>query len=490
MHAPYMSEIKIARPAALGGGEWDLSELNSITVLFGKNGSGKSLLLRAWRDQNPDSHHYVVPERTGELNYQANYLTQQLSGAQRGSQSSRNYISEYRSQIVARIQAYFSARGNVRGNKLPGDPGDLERLLGQLIPDFEVELKSGNPPYKFVRTSDARPIQNVDEMSSGEAQLLTIGLDILTIAAIWDIEERSTRLMLVDEPDAHIHPDLQVRFADFLISVGKKFKLQTVVATHSTTLMAAIGQFGNDSASTLYLDRTRSKFKAQKFTEITKELAACLGGHALMGPLFGVPILLVEGDDDYRIWSQVPRYHGVSFAAIPSNGEEIKRYQRTLEQIFSSLQESGSPVAGYALIDHDKGKPHPNSSNPQDHVKFIQLACHESENLYLSDEVLALLGLTWQDAKEAVINQASNFGNKANQLRAVEMCDRKTADIKNIIEEISRILDSKNIHWTVRVAQAIGRNRPNGQLGEFIGDEVISALWHSEPLSTKQTSEH
>ena len=35
-----------------------------------------------------------------------------------------------------------------------------------------------------------------------------------------------------------------------------------------------------------------------------------------MGPLFGVPLLLVEGDDDYRIWNEIPRHHITSFAVI------------------------------------------------------------------------------------------------------------------------------------------------------------------------------
>src|SRR5687767_2265394 len=111
-----------------------------------------------------------------------------------------------------------------------------------------------------------------------------------------------------------MHPDLQARFADFLVQVSHRFKLQTVVATHSTTLLAAIGQFADADAAVVYLDRTKSTFIGQAFTSEMKELAACLGGHALMGPLFGVPILLVEGDDDYRIWSQVPRHHITSFA--------------------------------------------------------------------------------------------------------------------------------------------------------------------------------
>ncbi|EHK55533.1 AAA family ATPase, partial [Allomesorhizobium alhagi] len=117
-------------------------------------------------------------------------------------------------------------------------------------------------------------------------------MDVLTIAAIWEIEDRQERLILIDEPDAHIHPDLQVRFADFLVQVAEKYAPQVAIATHSTTFMAALGQFGGNAASVLYLDRRASEFVAQPFDAIMKELSACLGGHALMGPLFGVPLLL------------------------------------------------------------------------------------------------------------------------------------------------------------------------------------------------------
>ena len=37
---------------------------------------------------------------------------------------------------------------------------------------------------------------------------------MIDVAAMWDIAGNTKRLMLIDEPDAHIHPDLQVRFAE------------------------------------------------------------------------------------------------------------------------------------------------------------------------------------------------------------------------------------------------------------------------------------
>ena len=84
--------------------------------------------------------------------------------------------------------------------------------------------------------------------------------------------------MLIDEPDAHVHPDLLVRFADFLKWAATAYKFQCVIATHSTSLLAALGQFGGEDASVIYLDRVSSEFHATPFSDVLKELASCLGG--------------------------------------------------------------------------------------------------------------------------------------------------------------------------------------------------------------------
>ena len=188
MHAPYIQNVSVPRPSDLGGENWNLTNLTNIVAIFGKNGSGKSRLLRAWRDGNPEKTHYIVPERTGELDYQPNYLQRQMSYSHRREDSQRNFTNEYRRQIVARIQAYFSARGDFRGDVLPSRPEDIEDLLGKLLPDFTLELSGiDNPPYKIIRSSDEKLIGNIDNLSSGEAQILTLVLDILTIAGIWEI---------------------------------------------------------------------------------------------------------------------------------------------------------------------------------------------------------------------------------------------------------------------------------------------------------------
>lgn len=474
----YLQEHTVPRPHLPGGGNWVLRNLSHVSVLAGKNGSGKSVLLRSWRDQHQEGVHYVVPERTGEMDFQPHLLQEEMQPSSRRNASVRNFVPDYRRRIIGRIQTYFMIRGNARGGSVaPCSPDELEFLLGLLLPDFEVHLQVGGLPYRLTRVATNQEISNVDQLSSGEAQLLTIGLDILTIAAIWEIEQRQQRIILLDEPDAHIHPDLQARFADFLFKLLDRFSLQFVVATHSTSLLSALGQFGGDRTAIVYLDRTRLEYSARRFDAITKEMASCLGGHVLMGPLFGAPILLVEGDDDYRIWGQVPRHHVLNLSVIPTNGDEIRRYQLALERILGSLSEPQERPVGFALLDGDKSLPTPNPDNRQNFIRYIRLQCREAENLYLTDKVLEAINLTWPIAAVRIKDAHEKFGKHAEFAKSAEEWDRKQVDLKPIMGDLVGILDPKNVPWTTRLAAAIGRQKPAGELAEFLGNDTLTFLW-------------
>lgn len=477
--ALYHSDQILPRHAALGGGQFRLSGMKDVTVLLGKNGCGKSVLLRSWRDKDLDACHYVVPERTGEMDFQPQFMQHEMTGRARREGSARNFVPEYRRRIISRVQTYFMHRGNYRGERpAVGSPEEIEGFLHLLIPDFAVELVVGSPPYVLTRLATGEKIMNVDQLSSGEAQLLTLGLDALTVAAIWRMEQRPTRVLLLDEPDAHIHPDLQARFADFLLRIVDHFAVQVVVATHSTSLLAALVQFGRGRTSVAYMSRNEPDVAAREFDAVMREAAACLGGHVLMGHVFGAPLLLVEGDDDYRIWSQVPRHHVVQLAALPSNGEEIFRYQQALERMFASLRESYQGPVGFALLDGDKGVPERTPHNPQDHIRFLQLACLESENLYVTDSVLKELGCaSWDDAAARIVARAPDFGNKATELAQAATWDRRRVELKRLIDEVARILDPKNLPWSVRVGKTIGQRKPEGELADFLGPDVMRAFW-------------
>jgi energy-coupling factor transporter ATP-binding protein EcfA2 len=472
----HKNEVTIPRPDYLGGGSWNLRGLNSINVLLGRNGCGKSILLRALRDLSQESSHYIVPERTGDITFEAGLMAESGTSAGRKNRSSSNFSANYRQGVVTRIQAYYTTRGTKKVEDIGHNPEDLMKLLSIILPDFKVSVKSESPFYDLKRVKDDAFVTSVSSMSSGESQLLTIGMDILTIVGVWELDNIENRTLLIDEPDAHIHPDLQIKFADFINIVANEYNVQIVVATHSTTLLSALGQFGKDKVSLLYLRPDKEQLIGEKYNLISKEIASFLGGHLIMGPLFAAPVFLVEGDDDYRIWVQVARSGNVDICVLPCNGEEIKKYRITLEKMFEALSEDIS-LRGLALLDGDKPLPQNHPGSPQNYVPFVQLGCHESENLYLADEVLSELGFSWSEATSKIISEADNYGNKTGQLKAIGGINRKTNDVKNIINEIAEILDPKKLLWTVRLGKLIGRGKPVGMLEEFIGEGVINTLW-------------
>lgn len=104
--------------------------------------------------------------------------------------------------------------------------------------------------------------------------------------------------------------------------------------------------------------------------------------------------------------------------------------------------------------------------------------------------MLATLGgLTWEEAQEKIGAEAAGFGAKEAELRSVINCDRRSHSLKPVIEQLSLILEPKRVHWTVRVAAAIGKNRPAGQIGDFLGKEVITALWGEAALEAAETED-
>ena len=342
---------------------------------------------------------------------------------------------------------------------------------------------NSNPPFEITRLKNEEKIDRVAKLSSGESEILALSLDLLTICGIWELEKQQKRVLLIDEPDMHLHPDLQQNFAHFIFEVLNKFNIQILVATHSTTLLSALGYYGGERTSVIYLNNNIDEQKTIKFNYILKELSVCLGGHALMGPLFGAPILLVEGDDDYKIWSYLPRYQNINVAVIPCGGkDEVKKYQSTLEKLFASLRDEIADPVGFALLDGDETLPSPNDINKQINIKFLKLNCLESENLYLTNEVLGLMGINWETAKEKIQvyieNNPINDKERKEILKNCNNWDIRKEDIKSIINILENIFDEKRLPWTIRVAQGLGKTpKPEGQLADFLGEGLIDALW-------------
>lgn len=479
----YLKSLEITRPPFLGGNNWILKDLTDITVIFGRNTSGKSTLLRNILNQDKKNKHYISPERSGDIIFAPHLMISEMDPARREEERNKNMVIDFRQRVISMLQGYLSKRGAVKGALKDEEatfyPGNLERLISELMPQFKFEITGESQPYKLTRQESGENISRVTQLSSGECEIFTVALDMLSMSAIWELNKQEERVLLIDEPDLHIHPELQQILSKFIVNVMNEFSTQIIIATHSTTLLSSLGYHGREKTSAIYLNNEVEQQKAIKFQKTYQELATCLGGHALMGPLFGHPLLLVEGDDDFIIWSHACRHGRLKFAVIPCNGDEINKYAKTLEKILSSIIESPEKPLTFKLRDRDD-KEIPGTNYNSAYIKSLFLNCREIENLYITDEILAKIGTSWDEAKEKIEKESVEYGQKTEDLKQIITQDRKDVDLKGLINQIAKILDPKLVDWKLRLASYLGKNTPIGQIKDFLGADVISAFWKKE----------
>jgi predicted ATP-dependent endonuclease of OLD family len=91
--------------------------------------------------------------------------------------------------------------------------------------------------------ADATQFRSLEENSLGYNNLLYIA-SILAELVLEVEEERGEetylRLLLIEEPEAHLHPQLQIRLLKHLSSVAKEKGIQVIITTHSTVIASAV----------------------------------------------------------------------------------------------------------------------------------------------------------------------------------------------------------------------------------------------------------
>ena len=224
-----------------------LRNLGHLNVVLGKNGVGKSELLRAldtFLEANPSQYlaKYISPERGGELAYHPSVEANLRSHNAWGSGARRkNRVSEFRNMS-------FSEYRNLELLVL------RKKEVDPSAPEFDLTLDKINAllnHVKIVRRDNADLViyskqfaeaQKTKSMSSGESELVTLAIEILAFC------ERSEHIdhinkkkfLLIDEPDVHLHPDLQVRLVKLIAEATKDKDITAVIATHSTPILTAL----------------------------------------------------------------------------------------------------------------------------------------------------------------------------------------------------------------------------------------------------------
>lgn len=465
--------------------------LKNINVLLGRNGAGKSRFLRkidqALVRSNDFNVRYISPERAGVFKRDGNVMTnmesnphwigdvRRVNQAANFKAASANLLREVETAYLRKLQDNPEVRLNQAKNFRTDRLDSINRLLANLT----ICQEGSNFVFRNFDNEEVQP----DQLSSGESESVSLAVEMMYFFD--NLKEDKFNLLLLDEPDVHLHPDLQARLANFLINLingldnPRREKVAVILATHSTPFICALSQSEFTSLGT-------KNFNIEKvsFVETSSQLKkiAPFFGHPLSLSLSQDFMLILEGEDDERVWQQASRTSQGRIKVFPVIASSVNQ-QTELENFTAELIGSiyDEPKA-YSLRDGD------GISEPLNRIGSVvryRLQCYAIENLLLTDQCLSVLNKTWDEFKNLAVgwlNENEQHQDKRKIRELIESSDRlRNTKIKDIRTLICAIAGSGK-PWEVVVGQAIGRldisNLPNGDfdLPNFIGLEAASTL--------------
>lgn len=386
------------------------SDLGNLVVLSGPNGAGKSTLLDLLRQQRytwaepGTTVMFVGPHRTwrssalnkvslfgypmpsyGALLESDNLPSfqyaipagmQGMQGTFRESGSAEDapaFVKTSLGRLRDRQQALVTTAWEAHGGQVPmGVVPNLflpfEQLVSGLLPHLEFagvdDSDPNNIQVRFRPAGRSEPLFDIDQLSSGEKASIALLLPL--------VERQSEQLvtptaidaglvpltMLLDEPEIHLHPLLQLQVLQYLRDLAARGAAQFILSTHSTTLLDALtdDELYLVSPAALSPDNQLSRLTtSQERLEVAREITGST--HLLTR---AKPIVFLEGEEersgissDVRVvTSLLPQTK--SWALVPGRAKRdvITSVQRLRQD---GLELPGTPVFGLVDADTDGG---------------------------------------------------------------------------------------------------------------------------------------
>jgi predicted ATP-dependent endonuclease of OLD family len=264
---------------------FELRELSGKNVILGKNGCGKSFMMKqieAIIGKRPEYGlvRYISPERGGNLVYEPGIdqamaqNTEWIRDARRSNQSAN--FRQQSATLFRRLELLVLREIETEHTKdgyVPRRFQDTIDKINVLLDRVRLERDNAKAFRIVVRETGAEA--QPGDISSGESELISLGIEILTF--VRESKAGKHNILFVDEPDVHLHPDLQYRLARFMIEVLIGQSVTLVLATHSTALLAGLAD--DEGTKVAFKRRESSALTFKRITDVDRAILPIFGAH-------------------------------------------------------------------------------------------------------------------------------------------------------------------------------------------------------------------
>lgn len=467
---------------------YNLHNLGKVNIILGKNGCGKSTALKAIDvavRTDPGFYKYLSPERGGNLLHDPNLENTITNNATYlDNQLRKNQYPQFKEQSVLQYRKLenLTLKEIEKTVALRNDHtytfDTVVNKINTLLSNIEVR-RTDTDFEIFKKGTNDKVASN--SISSGESELISLGIECLYF------DKKSvagqTNILLIDEPDVHLHPDLQVRFSHFIKDLVRDSNFIVIIATHSTAFLGALSDY--EGSRFAFMQNGQTNFDFKTINETYSRILPIFGAHPLSNLFNESPILLVEGEDDVRIWQQAIRSSINQLKLYPCSVDTIDNLSSYEDEVVSMLNSVYDEAQGFSLRDRDEDIGEINDKPP---VIRFKLSCRNAESLILTDEVLNNLQTNWQEMQQRIETWIASNSTHPKYAEMVlfrnEGYQRKTHQLKQIRNDLIGLSNS-NKPWEIAVGQTIGKLKTGqvpiddggNKLANYLGEKLIANLF-------------
>ncbi|HAU5002384.1 TPA: ATP-binding protein [Raoultella ornithinolytica] len=167
-------------------------------------------------------------------------------------------------------------------------------------PDSSTRRKYYNP--QILLTSD-NSIINYNHLSDGEKNILFMATSVYeAYMSFQNLSFTNKKVILLDEPDAHLHPQMIIDFFDCINTLSDKLNIIFIISTHSPTTVALCP---TENIFSLIYNNSNNQYKVEKNSKDAAISQLLEGATQLLINSENSRQVYVENENDSRVYLSV-----------------------------------------------------------------------------------------------------------------------------------------------------------------------------------------